>query len=636
MSCWKNITHVFIDKNVGPNIVKSVTKFDTEKELWILTCESNQPGKIEWFLDGQQIEESENFVIKVAINSSTLMISKDAESNFLEKFECKISNKRGSDQAALNISSQKDKSILRNVDNPEIFTIQDEFITNEDFETSQLQNEISISSETLPSTEETFSSKTKHKEAQTDKGDYVRNSYETSKNNTLASKVEEVENSDATSTSVFNRKVTTNLIPQTVFSIHKNETSFFENEKSERRQSSYPYNLSGSIEVESQTLHATDAPLSDEKGDEDPPGTQQNMIKVESFKDFLTDNGNGGEFNANDILEINISETVSVDDSDLTLLVDVDMANYFLESSTEQIDHETTQEEISDKAKMTEENDHELNYESSTEIIQERVTETFDSEEFQNIRLITSEEPIIEEGSGPFLIFNELENENLLQVIKLENDDYDGYLPETSSSSTHQTQITSHTTSDHSSKYVLQWVIISPSIVSECVVQFRHETLESEESEWLYINAILKEDGPDTYIGKVTLEHLKPGSEYQVRILTVYEDRLEDLKQTFFFTTKDDEFSGDLETSGSGSGFIPAILDDASGDNYESGDNGLYNPTIEEVDSSIETSTVFEKKRISKPIQKNSKRGYESDSLIRTANLLLSIVCASVITLQIL
>ena len=375
--------------------------------------------------------------------------------------------------------------------------------------------------------------------------------------------------------------------------------------------------------------------------------TSPTVILVNQFQTVITEEETVIAFHHNDSAidqveysdyDTLLSETVANeanDESDLFFLnIDVDTEDYSLESTTTQIDLEFAIEEISSDFIKIKENDNDIHFESSTEMIEEKITKTFDSEDFPEIGLITSKEPI-SEGSGIFLDSNYLETENFIPIVE-QIDEL--YFPETSSSETthhHQTQMISGSTSDYSSKYVLQWVVISPSNVTECLVQFRQETLGSgEDSDWLYINAVLREDGPDTYIGKVTLEHLQPGSEYQVRILTTNDQDL-DVKEAFFFTTKDDQFSGNFEDS-SGSGYDSHELeDDVSGDSHETHDTAIYiipateyDSATTEYDSEFESSTIFEKKNISSSLQKNLNRNDEiSDSLAKAPNIFLSLTC---------
>merc|ERR1711970_524703 len=76
-------------------------------------------------------------------------------------------------------------------------------------------------------------------------------------------------------------------------------------------------------------------------------------------------------------------------------------------------------------------------------------------------------------------------------------------------------QFTSAADGTDMNKYVLEWVVISHSEVAECNIRFK---IDDNSKEWMFITANVKKVEPDTYVGKVTLEHLKPGSRYVVQI----------------------------------------------------------------------------------------------------------------------
>lgn len=85
--------------------------------------------------------------------------------------------------------------------------------------------------------------------------------------------------------------------------------------------------------------------------------------------------------------------------------------------------------------------------------------------------------------------------------------------------------------------------MISPSPVTECLVKFRlYDELESlDDNDWLFFTAVVTQDGEDTYVGKVTLEHLLPGQKYIVHIASKNAHQYNSLSERFLFFTKEDE-----------------------------------------------------------------------------------------------
>ena len=90
--------------------------------------------------------------------------------------------------------------------------------------------------------------------------------------------------------------------------------------------------------------------------------------------------------------------------------------------------------------------------------------------------------------------------------------------------------------SDHDTRYSLEWLVISPSEVSESTVKFRVEN--GGENDWYFITAKLRKDGPEVFVGKVVLEHLLPGTKYRVHIASKNQHDYNSFSDSFFFTTK--------------------------------------------------------------------------------------------------
>jgi len=96
-------------------------------------------------------------------------------------------------------------------------------------------------------------------------------------------------------------------------------------------------------------------------------------------------------------------------------------------------------------------------------------------------------------------------------------------------------QFTSAADGTDMTKYVLEWVVISHSEVAECNIRFK---IDDDSKEWMFITANVKKAEPDTYVGKVTLEHLRPGSRYVVQIASKNADDYNNFSESFVFATK--------------------------------------------------------------------------------------------------
>ena len=111
-----------------------------------------------------------------------------------------------------------------------------------------------------------------------------------------------------------------------------------------------------------------------------------------------------------------------------------------------------------------------------------------------------------------------------------------------SSSRTGTPLVLSPSDSDKRTSYTLEWLVISPSEVTQANVKFRvDDPDQEEEKEWFYITANIKKEEPDVYVGKVVLQHLIPATRYRVHIATRNEHDYTSFSESFFFTTKDDE-----------------------------------------------------------------------------------------------
>jgi len=100
-------------------------------------------------------------------------------------------------------------------------------------------------------------------------------------------------------------------------------------------------------------------------------------------------------------------------------------------------------------------------------------------------------------------------------------------------------QFTSAADGSDMTKYVLEWIVISASEVSECTIRFK---VDDDRRDWMFITANVKkvEAETNTYAGKVTLEHLKSGKRYVVQIASKNADNYNEFGESFIFTTKED------------------------------------------------------------------------------------------------
>jgi len=96
-------------------------------------------------------------------------------------------------------------------------------------------------------------------------------------------------------------------------------------------------------------------------------------------------------------------------------------------------------------------------------------------------------------------------------------------------------QFTSASDGTDMTKYVLEWIVISTTEVSECNIRFK---VDDDSKDWMYITANVKKDEADTYVGKVTLEHLQPGKKYVVQIASKNADAYNEFSENFKFATK--------------------------------------------------------------------------------------------------
>jgi len=160
--------------------------------------------------------------------------------------------------------------------------------------------------------------------------------------------------------------------------------------------------------------------------------------------------------------------------------------------------------------------------------------------------------------------FDEDNNDTIESTINSETDqDYNEDIDPKTYDATSQTdnithlaerpQIISHEDSDHETKYTLEWLIFSPSPVTECTVKFRlydehdDESLNDTDNDdaWLFFTASVTQDGEATFVGKVTLEHLLPGQTYIVHIASKNAHQYNTFSEQFLFTTK----GGDVKES---------------------------------------------------------------------------------------
>ena len=134
--------------------------------------------------------------------------------------------------------------------------------------------------------------------------------------------------------------------------------------------------------------------------------------------------------------------------------------------------------------------------------------------------------------------------------VKTEVDSLPDHEPSVNSSSsrTGTPLVLSPRDSDKRTSYTLEWLVISPSEVTQANVKFRADDPDQEEEEeWFYITANIKKEDPDVFVGKVVLQHLIPATRYRVHIATRNEHDYTSFSESFFFTTKDDEESEDQD-----------------------------------------------------------------------------------------
>jgi len=96
-------------------------------------------------------------------------------------------------------------------------------------------------------------------------------------------------------------------------------------------------------------------------------------------------------------------------------------------------------------------------------------------------------------------------------------------------------QFTSAADGTDMTKYVLEWIVISTTEVSECNIRFK---IDDDSRDWMFITANVKKVEPDTFVGKVTLEHLHPGKRYVVQVASKNADEYNDFSESFTFATK--------------------------------------------------------------------------------------------------
>ena len=113
--------------------------------------------------------------------------------------------------------------------------------------------------------------------------------------------------------------------------------------------------------------------------------------------------------------------------------------------------------------------------------------------------------------------------------------------------------------------------------------------------DWLYFTAMVRQDGADSYLGKVTLEHLLPGRSYVVHIASKNAHNYTSFSERFVFTTKSDqEEIYDFESSSSGELLEESLLVEESDISHYSGSGEDYNviPDYNEDNSSDRTLHV--------------------------------------------
>ena len=113
--------------------------------------------------------------------------------------------------------------------------------------------------------------------------------------------------------------------------------------------------------------------------------------------------------------------------------------------------------------------------------------------------------------------------------------------------------------------------------------------------DWLYFTAMVRQDGADSYIGKVTLEHLLPGRSYVVHIASKNAHNYTSFSERFVFTTKSDqEEIYDFESSSSGELLEESLLVEESDNSHYSGSGEDYDviPNYNEDNASDRTLQV--------------------------------------------
>ena len=100
------------------------------------------------------------------------------------------------------------------------------------------------------------------------------------------------------------------------------------------------------------------------------------------------------------------------------------------------------------------------------------------------------------------------------------------------------------------------------------------------DKDWLYFTAMVRQDGADSYIGKVTLEHLLPGRSYVVHIASKNAHNYTSFSERFVFTTQGDQEEGvemqDFESSSSGELLEESLLVAESDNSHYSGSGEDY------------------------------------------------------------
>jgi len=107
----------------------------------------------------------------------------------------------------------------------------------------------------------------------------------------------------------------------------------------------------------------------------------------------------------------------------------------------------------------------------------------------------------------------------------------------------HKVEIKSSAEGSDMTKYVLEWIVISDSEVTECIIKFK---IDNEGKDWMFITANVKQVELKAYAGKVSLEHLTPGAKYIVQISTKSDTINSEFGETFLFSTKEHTTIEDL------------------------------------------------------------------------------------------